>query len=117
MRSRTLAIELAKQTRAAAVGLVDAQHHAQRRRLAGAVGAEKAENFAALQREAEIVDRGEIAEALGHAFEFKRDVRQGILGFGGREKMRESSLTSSYDLTSERRNTVGAASGAGKDVT
>ena len=39
-----------------------ARQHLHRRRLAAAVGADEAENFATLDREADVIDRREIAE-------------------------------------------------------
>jgi len=42
------------------------RQHLDRRRLAGAVGAEKAEDDAFRHRKRDMVDRGEIVEALHH---------------------------------------------------
>ena len=49
----------------AAGGRQQAAEHAKGRRLAGAVGAEQAEDLAALHLEADVIDRGEVAE-LAH---------------------------------------------------
>jgi hypothetical protein len=54
---------LAEQKRLAIGWRQEARQHLHRRRLAGAVGAEKAKEFAALDVEAHAIDRREIAEA------------------------------------------------------
>ena len=48
-----------------AVGAQQAAHHLERGRLAGAVGAEQAEDLAAADAEADVVGGGEVAEPLG----------------------------------------------------
>ena len=53
-----------------AVGLQDAQQHAQSRGLARAIGAEKAQNASPGQSETQFVDGREIAKALGDVVEF-----------------------------------------------
>jgi hypothetical protein len=45
--------------------LLEARHHAQRRRLAAAAGAEQGEELARRQLEAQLVDGDDLAEALG----------------------------------------------------
>ena len=45
----------------------EAEDHADRRRLAGAVGTEKAEHLAAADGEVEVIDGQQLAEALGQA--------------------------------------------------
>ncbi len=74
----------------------DAQHHAQRGRLAGAVGPEEAQDGAARQGEAEIVDRREIAEALGDVGEFDDGIGRRIqIRWRGAARRIESELTPS----------------------
>ena len=69
------------------------RQHLDRRRLAGAVGAEKAENDARLNRERDMVDCGEVIEALdqiaglndrGHHFyrQFPSAVPVPVIRFG-----------------------------------
>ena len=55
----------AEQLRRAAGRLQQAGEHFHRRRFAAAVAAEEAENLALLDGEADVIDRGEVAEALG----------------------------------------------------
>ena len=52
-----------------AVGMLEAADHAQRRRLAAARRAEHREELAALDLERQVVDRGDVVEALGDALE------------------------------------------------
>ncbi len=52
------------------VGREDAEHHAQRRGLAGAIGAEEAQDRTLRQAERQIAHGGEIAEAFGDMGEF-----------------------------------------------
>src|SRR6202007_3039701 len=49
----------------------DAHDRLHRRRLAGAIGADQAENLAGAQIKAQILHRGEAAEALGQAADFE----------------------------------------------
>ena len=52
----------------------EAEHHPQRRGLAGAVRAEEAEDGASLHLEREVAHGGESAVALGHPFQLERSV-------------------------------------------
>src|SRR5581483_8997534 len=54
--------------------LQDAHHHPDRRRFAGAVGAEKAEDFTRRHDQVEIVDGGEPAVAFGKVDELDHDI-------------------------------------------
>src|SRR5581483_71709 len=54
--------------------LQDAHHHPDRRRFAGAVGAEKAEDFTRRHDQVEIVDGGEPAVAFGKMDELDHDI-------------------------------------------
>ena len=68
-------------------GFEDAHHDADRRRLAGAVGAEKAEDFTGRHFEIESVDRGELAVVLGQVDELNHDnFGFSILDFGLSER-------------------------------
>ena len=60
----------AKQLRRAAGRLQQAGEHFHRRRFAAAVTAEEAEDFALLDGEADVVNRGEVAETLGEVVRF-----------------------------------------------
>ena len=60
----------------AGVGLLLAGDHAKQRRLAGAVGADHADDPAARQLEAEVLDQQPVAEALAHALGLDDDVAQ-----------------------------------------
>ena len=53
----------------AAVGAPQPLDHLERRRLAGAVGPEDAEDLAALHAQGDAVDRHEVAVALGQALD------------------------------------------------
>ena len=66
----------AEQQRFALAGRQQPGQHLHRRRLAAAVRADKAEDLAALDREADMVDRGEIAEPAGEVA--RRDDRLGV---------------------------------------
>jgi len=54
---------------AAAVGRGSAGDKIERRRLAGTVGSDQPENFAAREREAQVIDGDEAAEGLAHVVE------------------------------------------------
>ena len=62
----------------AAVGLLGALDHAEQRRLAGAVGADDADDGACRHLEAEVVDQHAVAEALGDALELDDLVAQAL---------------------------------------
>ena len=62
--------------------------HLHRRRLAAAIGAEEAEDLAALDAKADMVDRGEIAKAHGQAF--GHDGRRSAVGFETRHGRRRA---------------------------
>ena len=55
------------------VGLLEAEEHAQRRGLAGAVGAEEAGDRAGLDGEAEVGDGPDLAEGLGESADLDPD--------------------------------------------
>ena len=63
---------LALEVDASLAGLLEAGHHAQRRGLAAARGAEQREELALLDLEVEVVHGHRVAEALGHALEADR---------------------------------------------
>jgi len=67
----------------AAVGLLLALDHAEQRRLAGAVGADDADDGARGHLEAELVDQQPVAEALADGVEFEHLVAQ---AFGHRDE-------------------------------
>ena len=70
-----------------AAGRVDEpDDHADGRRLAGAVGAEKAEHVAAAHGEVEVVDGQRVAEALGQAVGGEHDGRGAAVGGAGRRR-------------------------------
>ena len=74
----------AEQFRRAAGRLQEAGEHFHRRRFAAAVAAEEAEDFALLDGEADVINRGEIAEALGETVRLNRG-RQPRVGDKGRQ--------------------------------
>src|SRR5207247_1515879 len=76
---------LAEEERAAARGVHEAEDHAERGRLASAVGAEQAEDGGRRHLEREVVDGGYVAEALGEVLDGDRGnrVRRGGSGRGG----------------------------------
>ena len=55
------------------VGVDHANNHAKRRRLAGAVATEQADNFAGMDPKAKLIDNGSSAVALHQAFCFQED--------------------------------------------
>ena len=63
---------LAEQLARAAARRQEARQHLHRRRLAAAVGAEKAEDLAAGNSEADVIDRDEVAELPGQPFGLDR---------------------------------------------
>ena len=60
----------------AAVGLLLADDHPEQRRLAGAVGADHADDAAGRQRERQVLDQQPVAEALAQALGLDDDVAQ-----------------------------------------
>ena len=62
------ALEVTAYLRAAGRGAEEAEHEAQRRRLAGAVGAEEAEDLAGSDVEVEPVEGAEAAVVFGQVF-------------------------------------------------
>ncbi len=76
----------AEQQRFAFAGRQQPGQHLHRRRLAAAVRADKAEDLAAFDREADMIDRGEIAEAAGEVA--RNDHRLGLDGAARRDLQR-----------------------------
>ena len=60
----------------AVVGLLLADQHLEQRRLAGAVGADDADDAVARQRERQVVDQDPVAEALGQLLRLDDDAAQ-----------------------------------------
>ena len=75
---------LAKQERLSPGRRKEAGQHLHRRRLAAAVRAEKAEDFAAVDGEAHAIDRGKVPEAAGEAA--RHDDRDSVEATAGRDR-------------------------------
>ena len=63
---------------AAAIGTLESRQHPHQRGLAAAGGAEQREELARVERERHVIDRRDIAEALGHALDAHQRNRPGV---------------------------------------
>ena len=73
---RARLVRLAAELEAAGVGRVEAGQHVEEGGLAGSVGADQAVDLAALDRDADVRQRLQAAEALGHAGHPQDEVRR-----------------------------------------